>query len=81
MDTNVSDQSCLVANCSTIPYQEGEMIRYAPDSDKVPYLGYQNEMTNIGIIGLTSYIGGRLAKTFTTWNLYAHIPDRVEGAQ
>ena len=32
---------------------------------KFPTLGYQNEMTNIGIIGLTSYIGGRLAKTFT----------------
>ena len=35
----IGTQSCLVANCSTIPHQEGEMIRYAPDSDKVPYSG------------------------------------------
>jgi dTDP-4-dehydrorhamnose 3,5-epimerase len=33
----IGTTSCMVANCSTLPYQEGEMIRYDPYGDKVPY--------------------------------------------
>ena len=28
---------CIVANCSTLPYQDGEMIRHDPSGNKVPY--------------------------------------------
>jgi dTDP-4-dehydrorhamnose 3,5-epimerase len=33
----ISTSSCLVANCATEPFIEGEMLRYDPLGDKVPY--------------------------------------------
>jgi dTDP-4-dehydrorhamnose 3,5-epimerase len=33
----IGTASCMVANCSTLPYQDGEMLRYDPFGDVVPY--------------------------------------------
>lgn len=33
----ISTESCMVANCATLPFQDGEMLRYDPFGDKVPY--------------------------------------------
>jgi len=33
----VGRNHCMVANCSTEPYEPGEMIRYDPFGEKVPY--------------------------------------------
>ena len=33
----IGTETCMVANCATLPHQQGEMIRYAPQSDIIPY--------------------------------------------
>jgi dTDP-4-dehydrorhamnose 3,5-epimerase len=33
----ISTESCMVANCATLPYKDGEMLRYDPFGDQVPY--------------------------------------------
>ncbi|MFH1791939.1 MAG: dTDP-4-dehydrorhamnose 3,5-epimerase family protein [Candidatus Omnitrophota bacterium] len=33
----ISSVPALVANCATLPHEEGEMLRYDPHGDKVPY--------------------------------------------
>jgi dTDP-4-dehydrorhamnose 3,5-epimerase len=33
----ISTEKCMVANCSTLPYTNGEMLRYNPFGDDVPY--------------------------------------------
>jgi dTDP-4-dehydrorhamnose 3,5-epimerase len=33
----ISTEACMVANCATLPYKDGEMLRYDPFGDQVPY--------------------------------------------
>ena len=33
----IGQERCIVANCSTLPHEAGEMLRYDPLGDKVPY--------------------------------------------
>ena len=33
----IGNSKCIVANCSDLPYQDGEMLRYDPHSDKIDY--------------------------------------------
>lgn len=33
----ISQDQCIVANCSTLPHEAGEMIRHDPFGDLVPY--------------------------------------------
>lgn len=33
----IGNLPCIVANCSTLPYKEGEMLRYDPFGNTVPY--------------------------------------------
>lgn len=33
----IGTETAIVANCATLPHQEGEMLRYEPFGDKVPY--------------------------------------------
>lgn len=33
----IGQERCIVANCSTLPHESGEMLRYDPFGDKVPY--------------------------------------------
>lgn len=33
----ISTHSCIIANCSTLPHEPGEMTRYDPFGDYVPY--------------------------------------------
>ena len=33
----IGAESCMVANCATLPHKDGEMLRYDPFGEKVPY--------------------------------------------
>ncbi len=33
----IGNKDCIVANCSDLPHEQGEMLRYAPDSKDIPY--------------------------------------------
>ncbi len=33
----IADKTCIVANCSTLPHEQGEMKRYDPLSKEIPY--------------------------------------------
>jgi dTDP-4-dehydrorhamnose 3,5-epimerase-like enzyme len=33
----IGTEKCVVANCSDLPYQDGEMLRYDPFGNKVDY--------------------------------------------
>jgi dTDP-4-dehydrorhamnose 3,5-epimerase len=33
----IGTDDCIVANCSDMPYADGEMLRYDPLGDKIPY--------------------------------------------
>ena len=32
----IGQERCIVANCSTLPHESNEMLRYDPFGDKVP---------------------------------------------
>lgn len=33
----IGDKTAILANCSTLPYQDGEMVRFEPFGNDVPY--------------------------------------------